>query len=274
MKRIYTAAAQPAERSVTIPCMRQAKAEGRKLVQVTANTPDELRAAEETGIDMMICDAANADAVRRHNRTTFCTAAIKMTEVATSDDILREALRVLNAGVDAVITPRSFHVVEALAREGVPVMGHLGLVPRKSISIGGLRAVGKTAEEALELYRDYKRLESAGAFAVESEIIAAQAMAEIAKRTSLICVSLGSGSGGDVHFLFQTDLVGETESPPRHVQAFGELAELHRQVYEARKDALTRFRDAARAGTFPRDEVTSFMADMEHERLLEEIDRI
>ena len=162
MKRIYTAAAQPAERTVTIPCMRQAKAEGRKLVQVTANTPDELRAAEETGIDMMICDAANADAVRRHNRSTFCTAAIKMTEVATSDDILREALRVLNAGVDAVITPRSFHVVEMLAREGVPVMGHLGLVPRKSISIGGLRAVGKTAKEALELYRDYKRLESAG----------------------------------------------------------------------------------------------------------------
>ena len=109
---------------------------------------------------------------------------------------------------------------------------------------------------------------------MESEVIAAQDMAEISKRTSLICVSLGSGSGGDVHFLFQNDLVGEIESPPRHVQAFGKLAELHRQVYEARKDALAKFRDAARSGTFPRDEVTSFMADAEHERLLAEIDKI
>ena len=44
MKNIYTFAAQPAQRSVTIPCMRKAKAEGRKLIQTTANTAEEARA--------------------------------------------------------------------------------------------------------------------------------------------------------------------------------------------------------------------------------------
>ena len=68
MIRIYTAGAQPAERfaerTMIIPCMRKANAEGRKLVQVTANTPDELRATEEAGIDMMVSEAANASSIR------------------------------------------------------------------------------------------------------------------------------------------------------------------------------------------------------------------
>lgn len=250
MKKIYTAAAQPALRTVTIADMRAAKGT-QKLVQVTANTADEASAVAEAGIDMMICDAANAHIVRAANQTTFCTAAIKLTEHATTDDIMREAYRVLHLGVDAIITPRSFRTVEILAREDIPVMGHLGLVPRKSIWIGGLRSVGKTADEAEKLYRDFKSLEDAGAFAVESEVIPGPVMAEISPRTSLICVSLGSGSGGDVMFLFMNDLCGETKNPPRHARAFGNLGALHEALYKARVQALNDFRHAALGGEFP-----------------------
>lgn len=251
MKNIYTFAAQPAQRTVTIPCMRQAKKEGRKLIQTTANTAEEARAVETAGFDMMICDAANAQIVREANKTTFCTAAIKITEHVTVDDVMREAFRVLQLGVDAIITPRSFSTVEKLTREGIPVMGHLGLVPRKSISIGGLRAVGKTADEALELYKDYKRLEDAGAFSAESEVIAGPIMTEIAKRTSIICVSLGSGSGGDVSFLFMNDLCGETENPPRHARAFGNLREKYKELHQERISALGAFKAASLEGSFP-----------------------
>lgn len=251
MKNIYTFAAQPAQRTLTIPCMRQAKKEGRKLIQTTANTAEEARAVETAGFDMMICDAANAQIVREANKTTFCTAAIKITEHVTVDDVMREAFRVLQLGVDAIITPRSFSTVEKLTREGIPVMGHLGLVPRKSISIGGLRAVGKTADEALELYKDYKRLEDAGAFSAESEVIAGPIMTEIAKRTSIICVSLGSGSGGDVSFLFMNDLCGETENPPRHARAFGNLREKYKELHQERISALGAFKAASLEGGFP-----------------------
>ncbi len=250
MKKIYTAAAQPAYRTVTIADMRAAKGK-QKLVQVTANTADEASAVEEAGIDMMICDAANAHIVRATNQTTFCTAAIKLTEHATTDDIMREAYRVLHLGVDAIITARSFRTVETLAREDIPVMGHLGLVPRKSIWTGGLRAVGKTADEADKLYRDFKSLEDAGAFAVESEVIPGPVLAEISPRTKLITVSLGSGTGGDVMFLFMNDLCGETTNPPRHARAFGNLGALHEALYKARVRALNDFRQAALGGEFP-----------------------
>lgn len=274
MKNIYTFAAQPAWRTVTIPCMHAAKVAGRSLIQTTANTAEEARAVEAAGIDMMICDAANAHVVRDANKTTFCTAAVKLTEHPTTNDILREAFRVLHLGVDAIITPRSFEVVETLAREGIPVMGHLGLVPRKSVAIGGLRAVGKTAAEATELFKDFKRLENAGAFSVESEVIAAPVMAEIAKRTSLICVSLGSGSGGDVSFLFMNDLCGETENAPRHARAFGNLAALHEALHAARIDALTAFRAAAVEGSFPAKTETTGMHPQELEAFLNALETI
>ena len=274
MKNIYTYSAVPAKRIVTVDCMRKAKKEGRKLTQVTAYTPDEARAAEEAKIEMMVVNASSAGEMRQHNNTTFTTAAIKMTEHATTDDILREACRVLHLGIDAVITPRSPHVIEALAREGFPVMGHLGLVPRKTIITGGLKAAGKTSDEALDLLREFKRLESAGAFAVESEVICGESLAEIAKRTSLICISLGSGNGGDVDFLFQSDIVGEDENPPRHVQKFGDLAKMYRDIYAARVAALNAFRDASASGAFPTPEITPNMAPGEYEKFLAEVDRI
>lgn len=264
MKHIYTAGAQPAQRSVTIADMREAKGK-RKLVQVTANTAEEAMAVEAAGIDMMICDAANAHIVRETNKTTFCTAAVKLTEHPTVDDIMREAYRVLHLGVDAIITPRSFKTVEALAREDIPVMGHLGLVPRKSIWVGGLRAIGKTAVEAAELYHNYKRLEEAGAFAAESEVITGPVMAEIAPLTRLICVSLGSGSGGDVTFLFMNDLCGETKNAPRHARAFGNLGAMHEAIYNARVQALTDFKNASLSGQFPTLAETPTIDDKEFE---------
>ena len=99
-------------------------------------------------------------------------------------------------------------------------------------------------------------------------------MAEIAKRTPLICVSLGSGKGGDVNFLFQTDLTGETPNPPRHVQVFGNLSSLHQQVHDARVAALTAFREAANSGAFPPDHITPTMSEAEYEKLLHSIDNI
>ena len=87
-------------------------------------------------------------------------------------------------------------------------MGHLGLVPRKSTWRGGLRAVGRTADEALALMQDFRDLENAGAFSVEAEVIPAEVMAAISPRTGLITVSLGSGPGGDVMYLFQNDICG------------------------------------------------------------------
>ena len=89
-------------------------------------------------------------------------------------------------------------------------------MPRLSTQIGGLRAYGRTADEAMKLAEDLRRLEDAGAYAVELECVADEAIAEISPRTGLITHSIGSGGAADVIFLFQDDACGDTIDPPRH----------------------------------------------------------
>ncbi len=88
MKNVYTWAAKPARRTVTVANHRAGKGQ-REFTQVTANTAEEAAAAAEAGLDMMICNSQNAEAVRASNDTLFMTAAIGLPDFPTEADILR-----------------------------------------------------------------------------------------------------------------------------------------------------------------------------------------
>ena len=144
MKNIYTWAAKPAKRNLTVGDLKTSKGK-RKFTQVTANSIEEAEAAEKADFDMIISNAKNVISVREGSKYLFLTAALGLNEFVTEEDIMRGAFKALENGADAVMTPRSMDIIEMLSKEDVPVMGHLGLVPRKSTWTGGLRAVGKTA---------------------------------------------------------------------------------------------------------------------------------
>jgi 3-methyl-2-oxobutanoate hydroxymethyltransferase len=205
--------------------------------------------------------------VREGSKKVFLTAALGFADAITPEEVLRTAFSAIVAGADAVITGRGWDTVKMLSAEQIPVMGHLGFVPRKSTWVGGVRAVGKTAAEALDLYDRFRRLEDAGAFAVECEIIPAAVMAEINRRTGLVTVSLGSGPEADVIFLFTSDICGEATRLPRHARAWGDLATLHQQVRDQRTRALSAFRAEVGSGGFPSPGEVAGIADEELERL-------
>ena len=228
---------------------------------------EEASAAAEAEIDMLVCNASNVGLVRQGAPHTFLTAALTITDYLTDEDILRGALKALKNGADSIYTARRLAVVEMLAREDIPVMGHIGLIPRKSTWRGGLRAVGRTASEALALMQDCRDLESAGAFSVEAEVIPADVLAAISPRTSLITVSLGSGPGGDVMYLFQNDICGENPLP-RHSRAFGNLAAIASQMEAERRAALSAFRSACMAGSFPGQAENAKITEKELEMFL------
>jgi len=209
----------------------------RKLTQTTANTMEEAAAASDAGIDLIMGNAQNTP--------TF--AAMK-------------------DGADSIYIARGPHIVEMLAREEISVMYHLDLVPRKSTWRGGLRAIGKTAKEALELWKAFQTMENAGAFSVEAEVIAAEVMTEISKRTKLINNSLGSGSRADIVYLFQNDICGEQPASPRHAQVFGNIHALREQIKAERRLALTEFRTTVEDKQYPGPNNQVSMDDHEKER--------
>ena len=77
---------------------------------------------------------------------------IPLLSVPTKDDALKHSYKAMELGADGIIFQGSLNHIEALSNAGIPVQGHIGLVPRKSTWTGGIRAVGKTIDEAKALF--------------------------------------------------------------------------------------------------------------------------
>ena len=249
MKKIYNFAGNLSYRNYTIKDLFDNKGK-KKLSQINVKNEEEANIAVDANVDLLITGLAAIKKVRSIAKNNFTTVAIPFTEFKTNDEILKASLEALNNGADAIYTARSPRVVEYLAKESIPVMAHLGLVPRKSIWIGGLRGVGKTASEALRLFKEFKTMESAGAFAVEAEVIADQTLKFISENVNLITVSLGSGNYGDVNYLFMDDICGENKEIPRHAFSLAKIYKLRDKIYREKIKAVHKFNKMAKSTKF------------------------
>ena len=249
MKNIFEFGEKRTKRNYTVYDLLKLKGK-KKLTQVNVMNGIEAYAAAQANIDMFIGPFHNIDEIRANAPHQFYTAVFIHKEHHNKDDLLKASMTALENGADAIYTPKNPHVVEYLARESVPVMAHLGFIPVKSTWSGGIRGAGKSGEEAYKLYQQFKDMENAGAFAVESEIIAENVLTEISKRTSMVTVSLGSGNGGDVNYLFMCDICGENEIAPRHAIKYGNLLSLHKKTQKERIQSLKKFNKEAKKNNF------------------------
>ncbi len=273
MKRIYTFGGSLEERNLTVADIIQNKNDSIKLTQVTAQNAEEAKIISKQGVDMIITGSDWFADVRKGAPNTFITAALFAGRYITNDEILKGAMKAAMEGADSVLTPRGLGVVEMLANEGLAVQGHVGMVPSSSTQLGGLRTVGKTAEEAIKILDDMRRLEDAGAFGAEVECVADDALKEIKKHTSLVVNSLGSGSSGDVIFLFFEDICGETSNPPgkipRHAKSWGDGAAIRKKLEKERLNAIKGFNKDVKQGSFPDKEHVVSMLPGEKDLLIE-----
>jgi 3-methyl-2-oxobutanoate hydroxymethyltransferase len=276
MKRIYTFGHEQVERNITVGDMLKNKQKNIKMTQVTASNAEEAEIIANQDIDMIITGSDWYEDVRRGAPNTFITAALFAGRFITNEEILRGAFEVMMKGADSVLTPRSFDVVEMLAKEGMQVQGHVGMVPSMATKYGGIRTVGKTADEALNVLKDMKRLENAGAFGAEVECVAEDALIELKKHTSLVLNSLGSGTGGDVMFLFFEDICGETNGikMPRHAKSWGNGKSIKEELKKERAKAIKGFKTEVENMTYPDSDHVVEMLPGEKDILLEKLDSL
>jgi 3-methyl-2-oxobutanoate hydroxymethyltransferase len=245
----------------------------RQLTEVFVSTAEEAAACEEAGIDMLVTRAAWAADIRRASPTAFLTVALPVHGSVSDAEAIRLGLENMALGADAVYTGAGLERVRAMAREHIPVVGHVGLVPYRASWYGGLRPVGKTAGEALQVYRETLAYQEAGAIGVEMELVPREVAAEIARRVSLLVISMGSGSGGGAQYLFACDILGtERGHVPRHAKVYRDLASEYDRLQRERVAAFQEYKADVDSGAFPEGRHSIGIAEGELESFLRGIE--
>ncbi len=246
----------------------------RQLSMLFVETLDEAAAAAAAGIDMLsiIAPLWTPD-MRNAAGDCFVQVGLLSGVNATGQDYLRAAHSALLTGGDCVYCSASFSTVKLLADEWIPVVGHVGLVPSRATWTGGFRAVGKTADQALMVWDHVRRLEDAGAFGAELEVVPDRVAAEISKRTKLMMLGMGAGPYADAQYLFAEDVLGYTRGhKPRHARTYRNFrAELDRLQGE-RIAAFTEFNADVASGAYPAPSHIVPIADAEFESFLKALD--
>ena len=228
----------------------------RVLTHIHVKSPEEATAAEEAGIDLMSCSFDSPEAQARlpllvgAAPNSFLSCATPH-GLASPEEAIRVGFKALELGASSVYCSASPFIIEAMARERIPVVGHLGMIPRH-VTWTNYRGIGKTADEAKALFQQMKELENAGAYAAELECVPHNLASWMSQQTNMILMSLGSGNGCDTQFLFSDDILGDyDERLPRHAKAYRNFLEEHRRLQKERIAAFSEYIADVKEGRFP-----------------------
>lgn len=246
----------------------------RQMTMVHIENLDEARACAAAGIDVLSIETPiwNPE-MREAAGDVFVQVGLQYGKLQTTDDYLRGAHEAMLIGGDCCYCAASLGIIERLSQEGIPIVGHVGLIPSRRTWTGGFKAVGKTLDTAKLVYRQVKELESAGAFAAEIEVVPDRITREIAKRTSLVLFSMGAGTGGDAQYLFSTDILGYSDWwTPRHSKQYRDFRAEFERLQRERVGAFSEFVADVTSGAYPQPEHLVPVDDEVYEEFVDYLD--
>ena len=252
-KRVFSINLQPGYRNYTIKDLQDIKGK-KKLTQILVSDQLEASAAEEAGIDLLLAKPdQNVPYIRKAAPKTFLTVSIPFIKYSSKEDIVKKAFELVEQGADSIHCGSwNLNFMKYLNEFKIPFQGHVGLVPRRSTWIGGVRAFGKNVDEASKLLNDIKDIENTGAWGVEVECVPEDILGEITNKTKLLTLSIGSGKKADVQFLFAEDILGcSSIDTPRHAKMYANFNKLNAQIQKERIKAFKKFNSEVKTGAFP-----------------------
>ena len=253
----YAWGAMTSKPKTTIETLKAIKREGRKISMLTCYDYSVARLIDEAGVDAILVGDTYGEVCLGHDTTLPVTVEhlVVVTEavrrgapsaylvgdmpflsyqVTPSEAIRNAGLFMARAGCDCVkveVDRRLVGTVEAMSAASIPVMAHLGLKPQSIRSLGGYRAQGRLASEALRIVEDARMMEEAGAVALLLEAVPMQVARIIAEATPLPVISCVSGPYCDGQVVVLHDMLGYAAGhPPQSVKRY---ANLHDTLIEA-----------------------------------------
>lgn len=261
---------KPPEQPWTVTRIRDLKGRGR-FACITAVDAITGRLADEAGIPLVLVGDSLAMTVLGYASTLPATmdemlhhtaAVVRgvrralvvadmpfLSYQASTSAAIRSAGRFLKeAGASAVKVEGGrirARTVRALVENGIPVMGHIGLLPQNVRAMGGYKVQGRDATAAARLADDARALEEAGVFSLVIEGVPAAVGADLTAAVRVPTIGIGAGPGCDGQILVIHDLLGLTGGPvPRFVRRYDDLGTRIRT-------ALGAYRRDVERGRFP-----------------------
>ena len=269
---MYASDDKPKPRAaVTVPSLRAAKNEGRRLAMLTAYDAGFARALDAAGIDIVLVGDSlgmvvqgkastlpvtvadmvyHTACVSRGLRTALLVADMPFQSYATPERALESAAALMAQGGAAMVKLEGAgHVLECirfLVDRDISVCAHLGLTPQSVMKLGGYSVQGRDDSAAQRLFDDALAVEAAGAELLVLECVPTALAARISKALKIPTIGIGAGPGCDGQVLVLHDLLGLASGHrrPRFVKDF--LAEGGSVVGAAKS-----FAAAVRDGSFP-----------------------
>jgi 3-methyl-2-oxobutanoate hydroxymethyltransferase len=259
---------------ITTHKLVEMKKRGEKIVMLTAYDYTMASIIDEAlGVDIVLVGDSAANVMAGHETTLPMTLdqmiyhaqsvarAIKNPMIVVdmpfgsyqgnSKEALSSAIRIMKeSSADAVKLEGGEEVLESVRRilsAGIPVMGHLGLMPQSINKYGTYAVRAKEEEEAEKLVRDSHLLEKEGCFAVVLEKIPAHLGARVAKELSIPLIGIGAGGGVDGQVLVSHDMLGLNKSfTPRFLRRYANLR-------ENMLEAFSNYIKDVKSGDFPNE---------------------
>ena len=238
-------------RKVTTHRLSEMKLRGEKIAMLTSYDFSMAQLVDEAGVDIILVgDSASnvmagyettlpitldemiyhgASVVRAVSRALVVVDLPFGTYQGNSREALSSAIRIMKeTAADAVKLEGGEEVIESVKRilsAGIPIMGHLGLMPQSIHKFGTYTVRAKEEEEAEKLIRDAKLLEEAGCFAIVLEKIPASLGEKVATELKIPVIGIGAGNGVDGQVLVLHDMLGITQQfSPRFLRRYHNLA--------------------------------------------------
>jgi len=240
----------------TVADMQAMKARGQKITMLYVTTLEEAAAAEAACVDMLSIEARFfSPAMREAAARRFVQVGLPYgpaSNLATSEDYLREAFRFMAMGGDSFYCAASLAIQKSLCENAVPIVAHVGLIPSQNTWTGGWKAVGKTADSAKAVWDHVKRLEAIGCFGAELEVVPDRVAELISRSTPMIMLGMGAGPAADAQYLFSEDVLGHTHGHrPRHAKTYRNFAAEFARLQQERIAAYKEFIADVNTGAYP-----------------------
>jgi len=275
------------KRQVSIPELQKIKERGEKISMLTAYDYPTARLLDAAGVDVVLVGDTLGMVVLGYDSTVYVTleemihhtkAVARGTERALligdlpfgsynegPAQAIRSATRLIKEGGCAAVKLEGgiemVPTVRAITDVGIPVVGHVGLLPQTATRVGGFKVQARTAEDALALVESGRALEKAGAFMVVIEAVPAPVGALLSRSLVVPIIGIGAGAECDGQVLVTSDMLGiQSTMTPRYLKRYARLA-------ETVEDAVRSYVSEVRTGTFPAEE-HSYSMDPEEEAKL------